>query len=136
MRASRRRLEAMAIKTFTPVVPNLTTAGATFAGVAAGETGDIIPISNTMRTLVVISNSGSSAAAVTFTSSPDEWGNSGAGVDKVITVPGTTGAPSVVIVGPLMYSRFADINGNCILQYDANIADVTIGVVNVPNASL
>ena len=122
----------MTTQSFTAQVPTLTATGGAFVLTAAGSTGDTIPISNTMRTLVVIANSDSSAHTVTFKSNADEWGNTGTGVDKVITVPIT----KTVIVGPLMPNRFADAEGTCMLTYDAGVADISIGVVNVPNASL
>ena len=126
----------MTVKTFTAQVPALSATGTAFTLTAAGADGDTMPVSDTMRTLVVIANSDSDAHSVTFQSNPDEWGNTGTGVDKVITVPGTAGDPTVVIVGPLMPNRFANAEGACVLTYDAGVADMSIGVVNVPNASL
>ena len=121
----------MTVKTFTAMQPALSATGTAFTLTAAGATGDTMPVSDTMRTLVVIANSDTSAHSVTFQSNPDEWGNTGSGVDKVITVPAST----TVIVGPLMYNRFANAEGTCMLTY-AVAADMSIGVVNVPNASL
>ena len=114
--------------TYTAMQPNLTTSGEALTLTSAGASGDIVPISSTMRTVIVIANSSGSPSTVTFTSAADEWGNSGAGIDKVITVPGTT----TVICGPFLPYRFGT---SCIVNY-GTAANISMGVINVPNANL
>ena len=114
--------------TYTAMQPNLTTTGQAITLTAAGASGDIVPISSTMRTVIIIANSSVSAMTVTFTSLADEWGNSGSGIDKVITVPGST----TVICGPFLPYRFGT---SCVVNY-GTAANISMGVINVPNANL
>ena len=114
--------------TYTAMQPNLTTTGQAITITPAGASGDIVPISSTMRTVIVITNGAIAARTVTFTSLADEWGNSGAGVDKVITVPAST----TVICGPFLPYRFGT---SCIVNY-GTASDISMGVINVPNANL
>ena len=114
--------------TYTAMVPALSTTGTTLTMTSAGASGDIVPISSTMRTVIVITNSNVSPMTATFTSAADEWGNSGSGIDKVITVPGTT----TVICGPFLPYRFGT---SCVVNY-GTAANISMGVINVPNANL
>lgn len=125
----------MASLTFTPIVPTL--AGTTFATtavVAGADTYTYIPISSSMRTVVVITNShATDAKTVTFTSQADEWGNTGASLNKVISVPALT----TVITGVWLRNRWADETDaayTCTVAYQT-AANINIAVLNVPNAS-
>ena len=127
----------MASLTFTPIVPTL--AGTTFtttAVVASADEYDYIPISDTTRTVVVITNTDSSSHTVTFTSQADEWGNTGASLDKTITI----GANKTYITGVWLRRRWAAANTpttgayTCTVSYSA-AADMSVAVINVPNAS-
>jgi hypothetical protein len=125
----------MASLEFTPVVPTL--AGTTFAttAVTAGsDEYDYIPISASMRTVVVITNSDSAPHTVTFTSQADEWGNTGACMNKAITI----GANKTYITGVWLRNRWAAANTptaaayTCTVSYSA-AADMSVAVITVPN---
>jgi hypothetical protein len=125
----------MASLEFTPIVPTIAgTAFATAAVVDGSDEYDYIPISSSMRTVVVIKNTHSTnTKTVTFTSQADEWGNTGASLNKVITVP----AASTVITGVWLRNRWADATDaayTCSVAYQT-AANIEIAVLNVPNAS-
>jgi len=127
---------------FTALTPNITT-GQVFTTtdvVSDVDTYNLIPISSSMRTLVVITNKEASPHTVTFTSQADQWGNVGAGLDKVITVP----ASKTVITGVYVRSRWGDPDAaddaakttyTCKVTY-SSAANTSIAVINVPNASM
>ena len=127
----------MASLTFTPIVPTL--AGTTFATtavVASADEYDYIPIAADMRTVVVITNTNTPAKTVTFTSQADEWGNTGASLNKVISVP----ANSTVITGVWMRNRWADADTPTTAAYTCTVsyqtaANMKVAVIHVPNAS-
>jgi hypothetical protein len=126
----------MASLTFTPIVPTL--AGTAFtmtAVVSSPDEYDYIPINDMMRTVVAITNSNSSSRTVTFTSQKDQWGNSGACMDKAITVPGN----KTVITGVWLRSRWgnkaAPGKNSCTVTCSVP-ADISMAVINVPNASI
>ena len=115
----------------TPIVPTL--AGTTFAVTAAAAVDDYIPISSSMRTLVVITNTEASPNTMTFTSQADEWGNTGASLNKTITI----GASKTYITGTWLRDRWADPTdgaNTCTVSY-SDAAHTSIAVINVPNAS-
>ena len=114
--------------TYTAMVPALSTTGTALTLTSAGASGDIVPISSTMRTIIVIANGAIAARTVTFKSNADEWGNSGSGIDKVITVPAST----TVVCGPFLPYRFGT---SCVVNY-GTASDISMGVINVPNANL
>jgi len=125
----------MASLEFTPIVPTIAgTAFATAAVVDGSDEYDYIPISSSLRTVVVIKNTHSTnTKTVTFTSQADEWGNTGASLNKVITVP----ALSTVITGVWLRNRWADPTDaayTCTVAYQT-AANIEIAVLNVPNAS-
>jgi len=124
----------MAAIEITPIVPTL--AGTTFAVTAAvdgSDEYDYIPISSSLRTLVVIHNTEASGTTMTFTSQADEWGNTGASLDKTITI----GASKTYITGTWLRDRWADPADDantCTVTY-SDAAHTSIAVINVPNAS-
>jgi hypothetical protein len=128
----------MASLEFTPIVPIVSgTAFATAAVVDGSDEYDYIPISSNTRTIVVIKNThGSSTKTVTFTSQADEWDNTGASLNKVITVPALT----TVITGVWLRNRWGDANTPTNAAYTCTVAyqtaaNIEIAVINVPNAS-
>ena len=129
----------MASLEFTPIVPTL--AGVTFtmtAVVSGTDTYVYVPINDLMRTVVVITNSDiSNPHTVTFTSQADHWGDSGACMNKAISVP----ANSTVITGVWLRSRWGAQDSPTTGKYDCTVAydtaaDISMAVINVPNASL
>jgi len=118
----------------TPIVPTL--AGTTFAVTAAAAVDDYIPISSSMRTLVVITNTEASGNTMTFTSQADEWGNTGASLNKAVTI----GASKTYITGTWLRDRWSepdtptDDANTCTVVY-SDAAHTSIAVINVPNAS-
>jgi hypothetical protein len=131
----------MASLEFTPIVPTIAgTAFATTAVVDGSDTYLYIPISSALRTVVVIKNTHSTdTKTVTFTSQADEWGNTGASLNKVITVPALT----TVITGVWLRNRWAEETDPgynfgaalaCEVAYQT-AANIEIAVLNVPNAS-
>jgi len=135
--------------TFTPLVPTLGGVAFTMTSVVSEELSEdagkykvadeyvYVPINDVMRTVVVITNSDASEHTVTFTSQKDQWGNSGACMDKVITVKGN----KTVITGVWLRDRWGEKDSpdtgdyTCTVSYDV-AADISIAVINVPNASL
>jgi len=127
---------------FTALTPNITT-GQVFTTtdvVSGADTYNLIPVSSSMRTLVVITNKDSSNHTVTFTSQADQWGNVGAGLDKIVTVK----ANKTVILGVWVRSRWADPDAaddadettyTCKVTY-SSAANTSIALINVPNASM
>jgi len=127
----------MAAIEITPIVPTL--AGTTFAvtaAVAGSDEYDYIPISSALRTLVVISNTEASGNTMTFTSQADEWGNTGASLNKTITI----GASKTYITGTWLRDRWSEPDtptagaNTCTVAY-SDAAHTSIAVINVPNAS-
>jgi hypothetical protein len=128
----------MASLEFTPIVPTIAgTAFATAAVVAGSDTYLYVPISSATRTVVVIKNTHSTdTKTVTFTSQADEWGNTGASLNKVITVPALT----TVITGVWLRNRWGDADTPTDAAYTCTVAyqtaaNIEIAVLNVPNAS-
>lgn len=127
----------MASLEFTPIVPTVAgTAFATAAVVDGSDEYDYIPISSATRTVVVIKNTAATTKTVTFTSQADEWGNTGASLNKVITVPALT----TVITGVWLRDRWAETNTPTDAAYTCTVAyqtaaNIEIAVLNVPNAS-
>lgn len=135
----------MASLEFTPIEPTLAgTAFATTDVVDGSDEYDYIPISSDTRTVVVITNSHATLAkTVTFTSQADEWGCTGVSLDKVITVPALT----TVVTGVWMHYRWGDPDAllnddpdtpapySCLVTYET-AANISIAVINVPNASI
>lgn len=139
----------MTTVTFSPILPTL--AGSVLPGASAaaftpvGATGDLVPISNTGMTLVILQNSGATTPTVKFQSQPDNWGNTGTGIDYTVTVPTTTAAPNGVLVGVLQKGRFGNpgtlvttstgaVEQTCMLTYSAT-TNLSICVIHVPWAS-
>lgn len=95
---------------FTPIVPTL--AGVAVSPVTVSQ-GDVIyayaPISQTMRTLFVITNANATDPnIVTVISQPDEWDNTPSTLDSDLNRTIMVAASTTVITGPWMFDRWAD----------------------------
>jgi len=129
--------------TFTPVIP--TTAGVALTYTACVMTGDLVPISNTGMTLVLIQNSDVSNHTVTFQSQADQWGNSGAGIDKIVSAVKAGTDPNGVATGVWVKGRWGNpstqvtIGTNtyetCMLTYDSPTT-LSICVLHIPWTSM
>jgi len=119
----------MTATTFTAVTPNQTGNAVTFTAASNNGAGDLIPVSPTAMTVVLVQNTDAGGAhTVTFTSQPDEWGNTGASLNKTVSVP----LSSTVAVQLSPPSRWAASTvGTCIITYAA-YSDMNIAVLNVP----
>jgi len=128
--------------TFTPVIPSL--AGVALTYTACGATGDLVPISNSGMTLVLIQNSDGSNHTVTFTSQADQWGNTGASLNTAVTAVKAGTDPNGVVSGVWLKGRWGNpaalvtIGTNtyetCSVTYDSPTT-LSICVLHVPWAS-
>ena len=130
--------------TFSPIIPTL--AGVALTYTPCGATGDIVPISNTGMTLVLIQNSDTGNHTVTFTSQPDQWGASGACVNQAVTAVKVGTDPNGVVCGVWLKGRWGNpatlvttntgaVEETCLLTYDS-ATTLSICVLHVPWASM
>ena len=129
--------------TLTPVVPTLnggpnTVPGqapfdpATLTYTAATSGGDIVPVSDTMITVVFIKNSAAGTPTVTFAGQADPWGGTAASHNLVVTTVTGSGTPSVTMAGPFLSYRWS----NAIAVTYSAATNLSLAVVQIPFASM
>ena len=129
--------------TLTPMTPTLSGGPNVTAGVpplnpttltftAAGASGDVVPVSSTMPTLVFIKNSAAGTPTVTFAGQADSWGGTAASHNLVVTTTSGSGTPSIAFAGVFLPYRWSS---TIALTYSVN-TNLSIAVVYVPYADL
>ena len=125
--------------TLTPITPTLNGGPNVTAGVpplnpttltftAAGASGDVVPVSSTMPTLVFIKNSAAGTPTVTFAGQADSWGGTAASHNLTITTAGS----STCFAGVFLPYRWSS---TIALTYSLS-TNLSIAVVYVPYADL
>ena len=130
----------MTTVTFTALVPTLHTGLETvpvdpteLEFVAAGATGDMVPISSTRLTMVFIKNS-ATTNTVTFPANVYTETAGGAGEDLGDITVTCAGSGAITLAGVFLPYRFADAAGYCSLTY-GTASGLSIAVVQVPYTS-
>ena len=129
--------------TLTPMTPTLSGGPNVTAGVppldpttlkftAAGASGDVMPVSSTMMTLVFIKNSAAGTPTVTFAGQADSWGGTAASHNLVVTTTSGAGTASITFAGVFVPNRWSS---TIALTYSVN-TNLSIAVVNIPYADL
>ena len=132
----------MTTTTFTALVPTLHTGLETvpldpteLAFTAAGDTGDMVPISSTKLTMVFLKNSsGATAYDVTFPANVYTETAGGAGEDLGDIVVSATKS-ATTLAGVFLPYRFANPSGYCTITYGGGAASISVAVVQVPYTS-